>query len=925
MVGNRPSGHAPPRSALPTTVESLAAWEANQRLLDADYAAQLAAAELRDQSAPAAVVPGTIVGQPPQLHHWMPGSQAIDEIGTAHAHAYPPALSTPVEPVQAPGAAAAAAGVPDADCVDNRNKPSTRGLPAPPPSGEVRDGSQTTWNLVPGLRQGGDSGVTKVRRLAPFGPNRFAPFDNSPFKIPTVSFESPPRPKPMTPPPPPSVPALPPASAAAASSHWSTPPYSAAGAPWTPAQPLAVGAPWTATQAETAPWTPAHGPGVGGSPGVQPAAAEEAEAAAAAAAAVAAACSPPPPSLAAAFPSPPPPRRRASGTNVGGGKKRSSAKAPSAKSGAPLAKKKKAAQEAARSCDGGTASNSAAPTPEAVAAWKLVGGEVAKAVRDGNKALWAALKHSTAQIEDLRADATRLEARVDAQGQCNERTALAVASVRLSVKGAASTEVPRKEASHGTCATGRAGVKDQKPVVKVEEAMAAAMALAPENEAEAAKLRRPLRTVVKKRVATTTDSREVLMDADTAVDVIQDVVVKAFVVSSDAANDYMMNRVYFPSSVKGAEPIKKWPVAVIMSTIPHTVAQLREFILKPFFGVLGFAYNPMPIGKANKWSKKDYFLTLYKGEKAVVAAAKNLFTKIGGSGRIVKDKSAGSRQHVEMVVGHHALIASFARNEFEIALGRRMRRRGGTGNGSYMHWLDEFAASIRHLSKHHKDNKVHAGYRITDAIDPDMVVRTNTGEWIFTAPGPAAANAPSSSTPVTSARPPTSTKRTVTASPGGVVRAGASAGGTARGGGPSGGAAETRRPAAGDPTAAPAPNCIEDYGVSVGHDGRAPDGDSHAPPAGVVIVVDTDADHGSGAALIGLTEEGAGSEAARSDGEGSRGGDSDSVESDEVGARTSSTDADDSDPGRDSSDDGDENAGLTDGEDRDEDEEEGVY
>jgi len=547
-------------------------------------------------------------------------------------------------------------------------------------------------------------------------------------------------------------------------------------------------------------------------------------------------------------------------------------------------------------------------------------------VRDGNKALWAALKQSTVQIDNLRADATRLEARVDAQGQCNERTALAVASVSLSVKGAASTEVRRKEASHGTCATGRAGVKDQdqKPVVKVEEAMAAAMALAQENEAAAAKLRRPLRTVVKKRVATTIDSREVLMDADTAVEVIEDVVIKALAVSSDAANDYMMNRVYFPSSVKGAEPIKKRPVAVIMSTIPHTVAQLREFILKPFFGVLGFSYNPMPIGKANKWSKQDSFITSYKGEKAVVAAAKNLFTKIGGSGRIVKDKSTGSRQHVDMVVGHHALIARFVRNEFDIALGRRMRRRGGTGNGSYMHWLDEFAASIRHLSKNHKDNKVHAGYRITDAIDPDMVVRTNTGEWIFTAPAPAAANAPSSSTPVTAAHPPTSTKRTVTASLSGVVRAGASAGGMARGGGPSSSGAETRRPAAGDPTAAPAPNCIEDYGVSV-HDGRAPDGDSHAPPAGVVIVVGTDADHGSGAALIGLTEEGAGSKAAGSDGEGSRGGDSDSEESDEVGARTSSTDADDSDPGRDSSDDGDEPAGVTNGEECDEKEEEGVY
>jgi len=168
-------------------------------------------------------------------------------------------------------------------------------------------------------------------------------------------------------------------------------------------------------------------------------------------------------------------------------------------------------------------------------------------------------------------------------------------------------------------------------------------------------------------------------------------------------------------------------MAVIMTTIPHTMAQIREFVVKPFFKVLGFSYNPMPLSKAKKWSVNDCFLTSYKGEKAVVAAAKHSFMKVGGASRIVKDNAAGSRNHVDMVVGHHALIASFARNEFEIALGNRSRRRGGNGTGAYEHWVDEFSTSIKHLTTNYKDNKVHAGYRITDAVNPGIVVRTTSG------------------------------------------------------------------------------------------------------------------------------------------------------------------------------------------------------
>jgi len=186
-------------------------------------------------------------------------------------------------------------------------------------------------------------------------------------------------------------------------------------------------------------------------------------------------------------------------------------------------------------------------------------------------------------------------------------------------------------------------------------------------------------------------------------------------------------------------------------------------VLKPFFSVLGFSYNPMPVSKAIKWEKKDTFLTSYKGEKAIVAAAKNVFTKNGGGARIFTDRAGSHRFHVDMLVGHHALFASFMRNEFEIALGRRKHRHGESGNGVYQHWVDKFTTSIKHLRESQRAKKVHAGYRITDAIGPDMVIPTGGGRWAFSAPEKepkslSAVGKKPTSTLTTAAHPPRSVK-----------------------------------------------------------------------------------------------------------------------------------------------------------------------
>eukprot|EP00168_Porphyra_purpurea_P018817 TRINITY_DN718_c0_g1_i3.p3 TRINITY_DN718_c0_g1~~TRINITY_DN718_c0_g1_i3.p3 ORF type:complete len:163 (-),score=58.44 TRINITY_DN718_c0_g1_i3:620-1108(-) len=137
--------------------------------------------------------------------------------------------------------------------------------------------------------------------------------------------------------------------------------------------------------------------------------------------------------------------------------------------------------------------------------------------------------------------------------------------------------------------------------------------------------------------------------------------------------------------------------------------------------------------KAEVWEKKEKFSTSQKCEKALVTAARNVFNKIGGGAHVVKDRTKSNRHHVDMLIGHHALFASILRNESEVVFVRRKRRRAGTGNSVYLHRVDDFAASIKHLSRNHADKKVFAGYYNTDTIDPDMVVATGGGRWAFAA------------------------------------------------------------------------------------------------------------------------------------------------------------------------------------------------
>jgi len=134
-------------------------------------------------------------------------------------------------------------------------------------------------------------------------------------------------------------------------------------------------------------------------------------------------------SFAAPFSCPAAPRRRGQCGNFAGRRKRAPAKSTAGKLATPPNKKKKmaaaagatataaaaAAAAAANSAQVPSDATAASPerTPTAVAAWDLMLGKVENVVHEQNKALWAAIKEFAAQLQHLRANAARLEARVD--------------------------------------------------------------------------------------------------------------------------------------------------------------------------------------------------------------------------------------------------------------------------------------------------------------------------------------------------------------------------------------------------------------------------------------------------------------------------------------------------------------------------------
>ena len=334
-----------------------------------------------------------------------------------------------------------------------------------------------------------------------------------------------------------------------------------------------------------------------------------------------------------------------------------------------------------------------------------------------------------------------------------------------------------------------------------------------------------------------------------------------------------------------------------LPTISHAFSQLRGFVLKPYFKVLGFLFNPM----------RRY--------------------KNGGSFRIVKDTSASGRFHFDMTVGHYSLIASFVRNEYDIALGHRQRRRKGNGSGTYYYWIHEFADSVKHLAKNHKDNNIHAGYRLSDTIDPDIVFRTTTGGCVFTVPvalSPALSmmNKGASSAPARCALPPRSTNCTGAPSRRPSTSPSLPPTGTA-GQRAANHGDDVTRPAISSASAVATRNCIDEYGFGADDDGRPSNGTSNVPHSCVVLVVDDDTDGRSGAAMLGLAKDGAGSgnggsKAVESDGGQPHELDSNEEGSDDVSSRTSSGEDDDSSDDGDGSDQEDESD--VDGDDGDEDE-----
>jgi len=123
---------------------------------------------------------------------------------------------------------------------------------------------------------------------------------------------------------------------------------------------------------------------------------------------------------------------------------------------------------------------------------------------------------------------------------------------------------------------------------------------------------------------------------------------------------------------------------------------------------------------------------------------------------------------------------------------------------------------------------VHAGYRISDAIDPDMVIPTGGGRWAFSAPDEEPKNLSAVG------KKPTSTLKT---------------------------AAHLPRPtkSRADVTGVPAT-----HGIAAGASPNVDQNDideegSETPPrTSVVIMGDEDSDYGTGAAWIGISGDGAG-------------------------------------------------------------------
>jgi len=306
--------------------------------------------------------------------------------------------------------------------------------------------------------------------------------------------------------------------------------------------------------------------------------------------------------------------------------------------------------------------------------------------------LFKEVQQLTDAVMELKEDVAKLSGQLDTHGKATEAVRASTVKIEENLNQGAlvggadiATDADTRKES-GACA--KSDFSSYKEVVRV---------------------RARVRASLSHTFATTSDSSDIVPDADAYRDLIQLDTQTELNIDEDTAHDWLMANVAVPPRRDGAPATLTRALVVLLRAKSHWVQALKKRILLVYFRTIEVDARVLHAADAVQWVADLKYFTSVVGRKGVLAAAGAVLSMTGGGARIIKPMGVGDGTVLEATTRHFGFVCAIVRAALDEAAG--VDTDSTIGEAFYKRLEVEQERVDAELPM---DNLVHDGLRLTD-------------------------------------------------------------------------------------------------------------------------------------------------------------------------------------------------------------------
>jgi len=183
------------------------------------------------------------------------------------------------------------------------------------------------------------------------------------------------------------------------------------------------------------------------------------------------------------------------------------------------------------------------------------------------------------------------------------------------------------------------------------------------------RVRARVRASLSHTFATTSDSSDIVPDADAYRDLIQLGTQTELNVDEETAHDWLMANISVPPRRDGAPSTLTRALVVLLRAKSHWVQALKKRILLVFFRTIEVNARALQVSDAEQWIADLKYFKSVVGRKGVLAALEAALAMTGGGTRIIKPLGVGDGTVIEATTRHFAFVCAIVRAALDEAAG----------------------------------------------------------------------------------------------------------------------------------------------------------------------------------------------------------------------------------------------------------------